>query len=548
MGATQDVPNQSPDFAGLNLFSSDLALQDAVKREGGGEALRRLRNFGAKTGSVEAFARGRLANENPPRLETHDDKGRRRDIVQFHPAWHDCMQMSMAEGLHCGSWTHLGDGAGLKAGANVVRAAGSYMAVQMEAGHCCPVTMTNAAVAALVGTPELAEDWLPRIIVGIYDQNFVPPAQKRSVTIGMGMTEKQGGTDVRANTTIAERAGTEGARAYRLSGHKWFLSAPMCDAFLMLAQAPGGLTCFLVPRFQPDDTLNGLHFQRLKDKLGNRSNASAEVELFSAYGERLGEEGKGIATILAMVTYTRLDCAVSSAALMRLGVANALHHTRYRSAFGKPLIEQPLMAAVLADLALESEAATALAFRLAASFDAETPLARAWQRLMVPVAKYWICKTAPGHIVECMECLGGNGYVEAGLLARAYREAPVNAIWEGAGNVMGLDVLRVLMKEPDAAALVLDALAANHAGDRPLAQAIEDVRDFLHRPRDLELNIRAFMEGLARVAAASLLRQHAPAAVADAFLARLGHGARLYGTGLARADIPAILRRAMPDR
>ncbi len=549
--ATHAVVNQSPPFADLNLYSSDLALTEAVKREGGGESGKRLKAFGARAGSAEALERGRLANAHPPELETHDAQGNRHDFVRYHPAYHQCMALSMGEGLHCGSWLHLADGGAVKPGANVTRAAGSFIAVQMEAGHCCPVTMTNAAVAALITTPEMARNWLPRILATAYDPAFRRAEEKRSVTFGMGMTEKQGGSDVRANMTGAERSASDGVRGHRLTGHKWFLSAPMSDAFLMLAQAPGGLSCFVVPRFEPDGKRNGLRLQRLKDKLGNRSNASSEVELVNAHGELLGEEGHGVATIIEMVTYTRLDCVVSSAALMRLGVANALHHARHRKTLGKRLSEHPMMAAVLADLSLDSEAATALAFRLARAFDEpDEPLSRAWRRLMLPIAKYWVCKSAPAHLHECMECLGGNGYVEAGLLARAYREAPVNAIWEGSGNIMGLDVLRVLMKEPDAAALVLDNLAAEHGGDRVLAAAIERVRDYLHRPRDIELNMRAFMEGLARCAAASLLRKHAPPAVADAYIAaRLDPATphRLYGSGLARADHAAIIARATPE-
>jgi putative acyl-CoA dehydrogenase len=367
----------------------------------------------------------------------------------------------------------------------------------------------------------------------------------------MGMTEKQGGTDVRANTTRATATGRRGPGGqYQLVGHKWFLSAPMSDAFLMLAQTGKGLSCFLVPRFLPDGGVNALRLQRLKDKLGNRSNASAEVELQNASGWLIGEEGRGVVTIIEMVMHTRLDCAVSSAGLMRLCLANAIHHCRQRKAFGRLLVDQPVMQSVIADLALDLEAATMLAFRLARSFDhPDDPSEQAWRRLMTPVTKYWVCKTAPGFAYEAMECLGGNGYVEEGPLARIYREVPVNAIWEGSGNVMGLDVLRVLMKEPEAASIVIDGIADKAAGDRRLEAHVERVRDFLHRPRDIEANARSFMEGLALAAAGALLRAHAPAYVSDAFLDSRLEGPRThtYGAGVGRSDIAALAARAAPE-
>ena len=548
-----DVTNQSRPFRDVNLFTSDRVLREAVEREGASAALPQLMTFGAKTGSADAFERGRLANDNPPRLRAFDERGRRLDVVEFHPAYHECMALSMAQGLHCGSFEHLAAGpqAKPKPGANVARAAGSYLAAQMEAGHCCPITMTNAAVATLLLQPDLARDWLPKIFSRNYDRMFAPMADKSAVTLGMGMTERQGGTDVRANVSQAVPAAKGGPGAeYLLTGHKWFLSAPMSDAFLMLAQAPGGLSCFLVPRVLPDGKVNGLHLQRLKDKLGNRSNASAEVEFSGAHGWLIGEEGRGVASIIEMVTYTRLDCVVSSAALMRLALATAIQHTQDRQAFGMPLVQQPLMLSVLADLALDSEAATQLAFRLAASFDQQdTDEARAWRRVMTPVAKYWVCKLAPNFTYEAMECLGGNGYVEENGLARIYREAPVNAIWEGSGNVMGLDVLRILMKEPDAAALVLDRLTDQANGERRLSAHIERVRELLHKPRELEANARTFVEGLAMAAAATLLRVNAPAFVSDAFIAgRLeGPRYRTYGTSIGRADTAAIVARAAPS-
>ncbi|MEZ5926404.1 MAG: isovaleryl-CoA dehydrogenase [Hyphomicrobiaceae bacterium] len=546
---THEVLNQSPPFADFNLFTSDLALQDAVFREGAGGAAERLTAFGALTGSAQMLAQGRLANEYPPRLKTFDLKGHRIDRVEFHPAYHAMMSMSTAQGLHMASWEHLKNGLDApETGANVARAAGSYMAAQTEPGHCCPITMTNAAVASLLIEPVLADDLLPRLLVSDYDPSFRPIPEKRAITIGMGMTEKQGGTDVRTNATRAEPVPGEPG-VYLLTGHKWFMSAPMSDAFLMLAQAPAGLSCFFVPRLLPDGGVNPIRIQRLKDKLGNRSNASSEVELHGVHGWLIGEEGRGVPAIIEMVTYTRLDCAVSSAGLMRAALAEAIHHCRNRRVFQKQLVDQPLMSAVLADLALEVEAATALAFRLARSFDnPRSELDQAWRRLMTPVTKYWICKIAPAFIYEAMECLGGNGYVEEGRLALLYREAPVNAIWEGSGNVMGLDVLRVLMKEPEVADSILEGLGKAISSDRRLSAQLATVRDLLHKPRDLEVNLRALIEGLAMVAAAALLRVNAPAPVADAFLAtRLEGGPRrTYGQGLQRADRNAIIDRSWP--
>jgi putative acyl-CoA dehydrogenase len=557
--ATHEVLNQSPPFEDVNLFTSDRALVEAVKREGGGAAVERLTAFGAACGSAGAFERGRLANENPPRLKAFDTKGHRLDVVEFHPAYHECMAMSVAEGLHCSAWAHLsepgakpapGANVGAYVGANVARSAGCYMAIQMEAGHQCPITMTNAAVPTLLLQPEIASEWVPRILTREYDKSFKPASAKRGVTIGMGMTEKQGGTDVRANSTRAEPASGAGGPAaeYLITGHKWFMSAPMCDAFLVLAQAPKGLSCFLVPRFLPDGSVNALHFQRLKEKLGNRSNASSEVEFHAAHGWLIGEEGRGVPGIIEMVTGTRLDCAVASAGLMRLMLANAIHHCRHRTVFQRKLVDQPLMSQVLADLALDCEAATALAFRLSRSFDrASDAHAAAWRRLMTPVTKYWICKIAPAFGYEAMECLGGNGYVEEGLAARVYREMPLNAIWEGSGNVMALDLLRVLQREPETAAIVMEDLAAA-AGDTHLRAQLERAQRMLHEPRLLDHRGRALAETLATLAAGAVLRAHAPAFVADAFLAtRLsGSPRQTYGQGLEAADTRAIVERALP--
>ncbi len=378
----------------------------------------------------------------------------RRDEIEFHPAYHELMAHSAHAGIHNSTWNPNGKPAG--AASEVVRAAKFYIATQVETGHLCPITMTRASVAALAAQPDLLAKAMPVIATRSYDPAFAPWWTKRGMTLGMGMTEKQGGTDVRANMTRAVRDG----EAYRITGHKWFMSAPMCDAFLVLAQAEEGLSCFFMPRFAPDGSVNAIHFQRLKDKLGNRSNASSEVEFHNAYAERVGDEGKGIRTIIQMVQLTRQDCAIASAGLMRSGLAHALHHARYRSVFQKHLADQPLMQMVLSDMALHVEASIALVMRLCRAFDSAPadPGAAAYMRLLTPAIKYWVCKSAPGFLYEAMECLGGNGYVEEGILARHYRESPVNAIWEGSGNVMCLDVLRALSREADAAMGVLQGL------------------------------------------------------------------------------------------
>jgi putative acyl-CoA dehydrogenase len=552
--ATHEVTNQSPPFEGLNLFTMDRALIEAVEREGAGYAANRLTTLGAKVGSAEMLELGRLANEHPPRLRRFDQKGYPLDIVEFHPAYHELMTFSIKEGLHCSPWEHLRDKATAlkpRSGAHVARLAALYMITQMEAGHVCPITMTNACVPTLLLQPDAAEAWLPKLLTRSYDKSFRPAADKAGITLGMGMTEKQGGTDVRANTTVATPVNGGGPGAeYALVGHKWFMSAPMCDAFLMLAQTKGGLSCFLVPRFRPDGGPNALELQRLKDKLGNRSNASSEVELAGAHGIMIGEEGRGVPAIIEMVTMTRLDCAVASAGQMRLALAHALHHCRHRTVFQRKLADQPLMAEVLADIAVDVEAATALAFRLARSFDraAKSESEAAWRRLMTPVTKYWVCKIAPALGYEAMECLGGNGYVEEGLAARLYRELPLNAIWEGSGNVMALDVLRVLQREGETADIVLEEIEAAAKGDHVLKEAVMRVRQILSDPRQLDQRARRLVEAIALVAAGTLLRQHAPAAVADAFIAtRLQGGFRhTYGASPGKADTRAILERALP--
>src|SRR5215467_1985846 len=475
--ATHDVFNQSPPFCDINLFGCDVPLMEAVAAFGARDHAEELSLFGRLWGSAAMAARGRLANENTPKLRTFDARGNRRDEVEFHPAYHELMAHSAHAGLHNSTWTAEGKPAG--GATEVVRAAKFYMASQVETGHLCPITMTRASVAALASQPDLFAKVMPVIATRSYDPSFAPWWTKRGMTLGMGMTEKQGGTDVRANMTRAERT----ADGYRITGHKWFMSAPMCDAFLVLAQAEQGLTCFFMPRFAPDGSLNAIQFQRLKDKLGNRSNASSEVEFAGAWATPVGDEGKGIRTIIQMVQLTRQDCAIASVGLMRSGLAHALHHARHRSVFQKHLADQPLMQAVLSDMALHVEATVALVMRLCRSFDRAPADAgeAAYMRLLTPAIKYWTCKNAPGFLYEAMECLGGNGYVEEGILARHYREAPVNAIWEGSGNVMCLDVLRALSREPDAALSVLRGLAEDTDGLPGAADAAAFIGKTFHR-------------------------------------------------------------------
>lgn len=532
--------NQSPPFADVNLFTSDAALREAVAREGADWAAENLEVFGGVAGSAAAIELGRAANANPPALQ-------RSDQVIFDPAYHEVMAISTAQGLHCSTWEHLLSGGAPKLGAHVARAAGFYMAAQMEPGHCCPITMTHASVAALRHAPALAGEWLPKILTRAYDPEPVPAREKNAITLGMGMTERQGGTDVRANTTRAERL-ADGR--YAITGHKWFLSAPMSDAFLVLAQAKDGLSCFLLPRLTPEGGLNGLHVLRLKDKLGNRSNASSEVEFENAQGFLVDEEGRGVPTIIDMVTLTRLDCAVSSAGLMRQALARAVHHARHRIVFQRLLIDQPLMAQVLADMALDVEGATALSFRLARAFDGGTNENEiAYQRVMTSVSKYWVCKTAPNLVCEAMECMGGNGYVEEGGFPLLYREVPVNAIWEGSGNVMCLDVLRVLERSPETLSRVVEEIDTLGGRDPRVKAALDRIETILAEAmRDQSVG-RALVEQLACTQAAALLLAHAPHAVSDAFLAtRLEGGWRnTYGAGRAKMDARVILDRAAPQ-
>jgi putative acyl-CoA dehydrogenase len=543
--STHEVFNQSPLFEDVNLFTSDRALVEAVSRGGAEWAVDGLARLGAEAGSAHVLELGRLANENTPKLRRFDQKGFPLDKVEFHPAYHELMALSFREGLHSTTWEHRLAGGQPQPAGHVARGARLYMISQPEAGHMCPITMTHACVPALRADEALIARLAPKLVSRDYDLSFAPIEAKRSITVGMGMTEKQGGTDVRANTTKVAPVGSGGL--YALTGHKWFMSAPMCDAFLVLAYAPGGLSCFFLPRFCGDGTLNAIRIQRLKDKLGNRSNASSEVEFLGAEAQLVGEEGRGIATIMEMVTLTRLDCVLSSAGLMRFMLANALRHARYRTVFQKKLIDQPLMASVLADLALDSEAATVLGFRLAASFDrSDEPQEAAFRRLMTPVIKYFVCKSAPTFAYEAMECLGGNGYVEEGFMARAYREAPLNAIWEGSGNVMCLDILRVLQRDPDAAEAAIGLLEAGIAGDKRLAAALAAIKTRLAERAGIEAEARHLAEQLALLAAAALLRMHAPHYIADAFIASRFGGAwrQTYGAALADADHAAILARA----
>jgi putative acyl-CoA dehydrogenase len=540
MTATHEVFNQSPPFEDVDLFTMDRPLVDAVTMNDAASAHSELSEFGQHWGSAAMAARGRVANENPPKLRTFDARGNRRDEVEFHPAYHELMAHSAHAGIHNSTWGADGKPAG--GASEVRRAAKFYMAAQVETGHLCPITMTRASVAALAAQPDILAKAMPVIANRAYDPAFAPWWTKRGMTLGMGMTEKQGGTDVRSNITRAERDGD----AYRITGHKWFMSAPMCDAFLVLAQADSGLTCFFMPRFRPDGSVNAIAFQRLKDKLGNRSNASSEVEFTGAHAQRVGDEGKGIRTIIQMVQLTRQDCAIASAGLMRSGLAHALHHARHRSVFQKHLADQPLMQAVLADMALHVEAAIALVMRLCRSFDQAPADANeaAWMRLLTPAVKYWVCKSAPGFLYEAMECLGGNGYVEEGILARHYRESPVNAIWEGSGNVMCLDVLRALSREGDAASAVLQGLIQDTMGLSGAAETASFVVKTLLRP-DSERVARQAVEALATLAAAAALNAVHPGH-AELFALRRLNLAR--GTLYGAADITPEHCRGLLDR
>ncbi|MFD7509267.1 acyl-CoA dehydrogenase family protein [Streptomyces sp. NPDC059853] len=544
--STHSVANQVPPLVGHDVFGADAALREAVARHSSDAAraestAAELGELGRTAGSARAQEWGRLANENPPVLHTHNRYGERVDEVEFHPAWHQLLEHGVAAGLTA-AWPRP-DG-------HLRRAAAFTVWSQVEAGHGCPLSMTHAAVPALRAEPDLAAVWEPLLTSTVYEPGLRPPAGKAGVLAGMGMTEKQGGSDVRANTTEAVPLAEAGA--YALRGHKWFCSAPMSDVFLVLAQAPGGLTCFLLPRVLPDGSRNTFLIQRLKDKLGNRSNASAEVEFDgSTLAWRVGEEGRGVATIIEMVAATRLDCVAGSAAIMRQAVTQAVHHARHRSAFGGPLIDKPLMRNVLADLALESEAATALTMRLAAAQDraaAGSAGERHLLRLAVPAAKYWVTKRCTPLTAEALECLGGNGYVEESGMPRLLRESPLNSIWEGAGNVQALDVLRALQREPQALNAFLTEVGQSSGADHRLDAAIKDVLTELSDLDGIEARARRLVERLALVLQGSLLVRHAPAEVADAFCAsRLGGERGLaFGTLPSGLDLEAVVERALP--
>jgi putative acyl-CoA dehydrogenase len=538
VSATHEVFNVATPLQDYNLYASDTVLQEAVQREGGGDEAAALAAFGEMLGRADYLELGDLSNRHVPEFDTHDRFGNRVDLVKFHPSYHRLMQTAIEQGIHSSPWTDPGPGA------HVARAARFFLHSQVEAGHGCPITMTFAAVPSLRAQPELAALWEPKITARTYDPRNLPADRKAGLTVGMGMTEKQGGSDVRANTTRAYPVGD----AYELVGHKFFLSAPMCDLFLVLAQAPGGLTCFLVPRWRPDGSKNPLEVLRLKEKMGNRSNASSEIELRGALAWRVGEEGRGVRTIIEMVGMTRFDCMIGSSAGMRMALAQALHHCRQRAAFGRKLIDQPLMRNVLADLALESEAATVLTMRMARALDRRANDAHEdlLVRIATAVGKYWICKRTPNHAYEAMECVGGSGVMENSPFPRLFRESPVNAIWEGSGNVQCLDVLRAMQKTPAVVeafvAEVRKARGGHPVLDAHLAALLREFGD----PGDFEVRARDVVDRMATALQAALLVQHAPAAVADAFVrSRLhGSGHHNYGALPRDTDFDAILARA----
>ena len=538
--SADEALNQVPPLTNYNLFLADGTLLAAVERSGAGWAREQLIELGRLLGTEELQRWGFDANENTPVLHTHDRFGNRRDEVVFHPSWHNLMRTAIANRVHSLPWVEK------RKGAHVARAALMMLTSQNEGGHNCPISMTFSGVATLRSEPDLAGKWEPRIFSSEYDPRFAPAPEKKGVLLGMGMTEKQGGSDVRANTTRAEKLGR--SKEYLITGHKWFCSAPMCDAFLILAQAPKGLSCFLLPRWTPTGERNHFYIQRLKNKMGNRSNASAEVEFAQAWAQLVGEEGRGVSTIIEMVNHTRLDCAIGSAALMRQAVVQAIHHARHRKAFGKLLIDQPLMRNVLADLLIESEAATLLMVRLASAFDAREsdPEERAFARITAAIAKYWLCKRACMQVGEALECLGGNGFVEESIMPRLYREAPLNSIWEGSGNVICLDILRALAKEPLALEVLMRELRQNQSPDARLNKFVQDLETQLSqttRDPNLEAQARNLAEALALALQANLMVRYSSPAMAEAFLlSRLnGEHGYTFGTLPASVDVGSIL-------
>jgi putative acyl-CoA dehydrogenase len=533
--------NQPPPLVDYDVFASDHALVEAVHRHGRAETADELSEIGRLAGTAEAQEHGRLANRHVPTLRLFDRYGNRVDEVEFHPSWHWLMERGVGFGLQGAPWDSSAPDA------HVRRSAGFFAWSQVEPGHGCPISMTYAAVPALHADEAIAKEWVPRLTAATYDFGLRSPADKHGCLAGMGMTEKQGGSDVRANQTEARPTQAEGE--YTLHGHKWFTSAPMNDVFLVLAQAPGGLSCFVVPRVLPDGSRNRFDLQRLKDKLGNRSNASSEVEFHGTWAQRLGDEGRGVRTIIEMVAATRLDCILGSASLMRRALAEASWHTAHRSAFGALLSDQPLMQNVLADLAVESEAATALGMRLAAAVDAaDNAQETAFRRIALPLGKYWVCKRTPFMVAEALECLGGNGYVEESGLPLVFRESPLNSIWEGSGNVNALDVLRALSRSPEALDAWLTEVGAARGEDPRLDQAVELVLTDLADLSDLEVRARRLASLMAQCLQASLLLRFAPAEVADAFCAsRLGgQWAGTFGTLPRGTDLRAIVDRATP--
>jgi putative acyl-CoA dehydrogenase len=542
-GPTHEVTNQVPPLEPYNVFECDRTLVEALQREGGSWAADRVRAVGEFAGG-EGVELGRLANENPPVLRTHDRYGHRIDEVDFHPSYHRLMDVAVSHGLHSLPWTDA------RPGAHVARAAAFMVMGQAEGGHLCPISMTYSGVPALRATPELSQEWEPRITSDAYDPRLVHAADKAGALCGMAMTEKQGGSDVRANTTVARALNGGGTGAeYEITGHKWFCSAPMCDVFLVLAQADGGLSCFVLPRVLPDGTRNRFYLQRLKDKLGNRSNASSEVEFGGAWARMLGEEGRGVPTIIEMVNHTRLDCVLGTTTGMRHGTARALHQASHRAAFGKTLIDQPLMRNVLADLCVESEAATVTAMRLARAYDEgpQDPRETLFKRLATAVSKYWICKRGPAHAHEALEVFGGNGFVEESGMPRLYRESPLNSIWEGSGNVMCLDVLRAMVKSPESVEIFFDEIEGA-ASDRRIATALASLKEELSDFEDAEIRARQIVERMALTLQGALLVRHGHPAVADAFCAsRLeGDWGHAFGTLPAGVDTGAIIERHLP--
>lgn len=536
--------NQVQPLIGYNLFSSDRALVAAVERAGAAWALEQIGELGQLLGTEEAQRWASEANENTPVLHTHDRNGNRRDEVVFHPSWHRLMKTSIGHQLHSLPWLEQAK----RPGAHTARSALMMITAQNEAGHTCPVSMTFSGLAALRVEPDLVRQWQPLVLSSAYDPRFVPAPEKRGLLLGMGMTEKQGGSDVRANTTRAQRIGS--SREYLITGHKWFCSAPMCDAFLILAQAEKGLSCFLLPRWTPSGEKNNFFIQRLKDKMGNRSNASSEVEFADAWAHLVGEEGRGVSTIIEMVHHTRLDCAVASAALMRQALVQAIHYSSQRHAFGKLLIEQPLMRNVLADLAIESEAATLLAMRLAASFDARErdEHERAFCRIATAFSKYWLCKRSPIHVGEALECLGGNGYVEDSGMPRLYREAPLYGIWEGSGNVICLDILRALSREPATADAVLQELRASRGLDPTLDDYLVQTESALTKSLkqnakngggEAEVEARRLAERLAIALQGALMVRHGAPGFAKAFVLSRLAGDHGHNFGTLPADVNA---------